>query len=53
MHCHKVKPGIIGWAQINGWQGEKDTSLNMQKRVEFDLKYILDWNIRLDIKIIF
>ncbi|MGD2899988.1 exopolysaccharide biosynthesis polyprenyl glycosylphosphotransferase, partial [Escherichia coli] len=37
---HKVKPGITGWAQINGWRGETDTLDKMQKRVEFDLEYI-------------
>ncbi len=37
---HKVKPGITGWAQINGWRGETDTLEKMEKRVEFDLEYI-------------
>lgn len=50
---HKVKPGITGWAQINGWRGETDTLDKMQKRVEFDLEYIRDWNIWFDFKIIF
>lgn len=50
---HKVKPGITGWAQINGWRGETDTLEKMQKRVEFDLAYIRNWNIWLDIKIVF
>ncbi|HGN9180001.1 TPA: undecaprenyl-phosphate glucose phosphotransferase [Klebsiella pneumoniae] len=50
---HKVKPGITGWAQINGWRGETDTLDKMQKRVEFDLEYIREWNIWLDLKIIF
>lgn len=49
---HKVKPGITGWAQINGWRGETDTLDKMQKRVEFDLEYIERWSIWLDIKII-
>ena len=49
---HKVKPGITGWAQINGWRGETDTLDKMQKRVEFDLEYIEHWSIWLDIKII-
>lgn len=49
---HWVKPGITGWAQINGYRGEtKDLSL-MKKRVEFDIWYIEHWNIWLDIKII-
>jgi putative colanic acid biosynthesis UDP-glucose lipid carrier transferase len=50
---HKVKPGITGWAQINGWRGETDTLDKMQKRVEYDLEYIRDWSVWLDIKIIF
>lgn len=49
---HKVKPGITGWAQINGWRGETDTLDKMQKRVEFDLEYIEHWSVWLDIKII-
>lgn len=53
MMRHKVKPGITGWAQINGWRGETDTLEKMEKRVEFDLQYIRDWSILLDIKIIF
>jgi putative colanic acid biosynthesis UDP-glucose lipid carrier transferase len=50
---HKVKPGITGWAQINGWRGETDTLEKMQKRVECDLHYIRNWNIWLDCKIVF
>ncbi|RWR01189.1 UDP-glucose lipid carrier transferase [[Pantoea] beijingensis] len=50
---HKVKPGITGWAQINGWRGETDTIEKMEKRIEFDLAYIRDWSIGLDLKIIF
>lgn len=50
---HKVKPGITGWAQINGWRGETDTLEKMEKRVEYDLEYIREWSIWLDIKIIF
>lgn len=50
---HKVKPGITGWAQINGWRGETDTLEKMEKRVEFDLQYIRNWNIWLDVKIVF
>ncbi|MCP4987745.1 MAG: undecaprenyl-phosphate glucose phosphotransferase [Colwellia sp.] len=50
---HKVKPGITGWAQINGWRGETDTLEKMEKRVEFDLQYIKNWSVWLDIKIIF
>jgi putative colanic acid biosynthesis UDP-glucose lipid carrier transferase len=50
---HKVKPGITGWAQVNGWRGETDTLDKMQKRVEFDLEYIQNWSLWLDLKIVF
>ena len=50
---HKVKPGITGWAQINGWRGETDTLEKMEKRVEYDLEYIRECSIWLDIRIIF
>lgn len=50
---HKVKPGITGLAQINGWRGETDTLEKMEKRVEYDLLYIRIWSIWLDLKIIF
>ena len=50
---HKVKPGITGWAQINGWRGETDTLEKMEKRVQFDLDYIHRWSLWLDIKIVF
>lgn len=49
---HKVKPGITGWAQINGWRGETDTLDKMKKRVEFDLHYIRNWSVSFDIKIV-
>lgn len=49
---HLVKPGITGWAQIHGWRGETDTLHKMEKRVEFDLHYIDNWSVWLDIKII-
>jgi putative colanic acid biosynthesis UDP-glucose lipid carrier transferase len=49
---HKVKPGITGWAQVNGWRGETDTLEKMEKRVEYDLAYIRDWALWMDIKII-
>ncbi|KPC28160.1 Capsular polysaccharide biosynthesis protein [Pseudomonas syringae pv. cilantro] len=49
---HKVKPGITGWAQINGWRGETDTLDKMRMRIEFDLEYIERWSIWLDLKII-
>ena len=44
---HKMKAGITGWAQVNGWRG--DTSI--EKRIEFDLYYIRNWSLRLDLKI--
>jgi lipopolysaccharide/colanic/teichoic acid biosynthesis glycosyltransferase len=49
---HRVKPGITGWAQINGWRGETDTVEQVRKRVEHDLYYIEHWSILLDLKII-
>ncbi|WP_413284588.1 undecaprenyl-phosphate glucose phosphotransferase [Vibrio sp. MA40-2] len=50
---HHVKPGITGWAQINGYRGETDTLDKMEKRIEHDLIYIRNWSLWLDIKIIF
>jgi putative colanic acid biosynthesis UDP-glucose lipid carrier transferase len=52
MQRHKVKPGITGWAQVNGLRGETDTLDKMQSRVEFDIYYINHWTIGLDFKII-
>jgi putative colanic acid biosynthesis UDP-glucose lipid carrier transferase len=49
---HKVKPGITGWAQVNGWHGD-DTVDKMQKRVEHDLDYVQNWSLWLDVKILF
>ena len=49
---HKVKPGITGWAQINGWRGETDTAEKICKRVEFDLEYIDNWSVWLDLYIL-
>jgi Undecaprenyl-phosphate glucose phosphotransferase len=49
---HNIKPGITGWAQINGHRGETDTLEKMQRRVEHDLYYIDNWSFLLDIKII-
>lgn len=53
MRRHKVKPGITGWAQVNGFRGETDTLDKMVARVEHDLAYIRGWSLWLDIKIIF
>lgn len=52
MFRHKAKPGITGWAQVNGWRGETDTLIKMAKRVEYDLHYIKNWSLLFDIKII-
>lgn len=53
MRRHKVKPGITGWAQVNGLRGETDTLEKMEKRVEYDLWYIDNWSLWLDLRIIF
>ena len=50
---HKMKPGITGWAQINGFRGETDTLDKMEGRVDYDLDYIRNWSIWMDIKIVF
>jgi putative colanic acid biosynthesis UDP-glucose lipid carrier transferase len=50
---HKVKPGITGWAQVNGWRGETDTDEKMARRIEHDLAYIRNWRLLWDIEIIF
>jgi putative colanic acid biosynthesis UDP-glucose lipid carrier transferase len=49
---HKVKPGITGWAQVNGFRGETDTLDKMQGRINFDLDYLRNWSLALDIQII-
>jgi putative colanic acid biosynthesis UDP-glucose lipid carrier transferase len=49
---HKVKPGITGWAQVNGHRGETDTVEKMQARVEYDLEYLRNWSLGLDLRII-
>ena len=50
---HRVKPGITGWAQINGYRGETDTLFKIQKRVEYDLEYISKWSVWFDLYIVF
>lgn len=50
---HKVKPGITGWAQINGYRGETDTLNKMEGRVNYDLEYIRRWSFWFDVKIVF
>ncbi|MFG6668625.1 undecaprenyl-phosphate glucose phosphotransferase [Halomonas sp. HNIBRBA4712] len=52
MQRHRVKPGMTGWAQVNGHRGSTDTLGQMQKRVEFDLYYIDNWSLGLDLKIL-
>ncbi len=49
---HKVKPGVTGWAQINGWRGEVDTPDKIQARVEHDLYYIENWSVLFDLYIL-
>jgi len=50
---HKVKPGITGWAQINGYRGETETVEKMQSRVAYDLDYMRNWSVSLDVWIMF
>ncbi len=50
---HKVKPGITGWAQVNGFRGETDTLEKMEGRIRYDLDYLRNWSLRLDLHIIF
>jgi len=50
---HMVKPGITGWAQVNGWRGETAELIKMEERVRHDMEYIRNWNLLLDLKIIF
>lgn len=49
---HKVKPGITGWAQVNGYRGETETVDKMEKRIEYDLEYLRNWSLGLDLWII-
>lgn len=50
---HFLKSGITGWAQVNGYRGETKDSILMQKRVEFDIWYLENWSMWLDLKIIY
>lgn len=50
---HKVKPGITGWAQVNGYRGETKTIDKMRARIDYDLDYLRNWSLRLDLHIIF
>jgi lipopolysaccharide/colanic/teichoic acid biosynthesis glycosyltransferase len=49
---HRVKPGITGWAQINGWRGETDTKEKIEQRVLHDLDYIDQWSLAFDLYIL-
>ena len=49
---HAVKPGITGWAQVNGYRGPTDELWKMERRVEYDVWYIENWSLLLDMKII-
>jgi Undecaprenyl-phosphate glucose phosphotransferase len=49
---HRVKPGITGWAQVNGWRGETDTEEKIQRRVDYDLAYIENWSLMFDLQIV-
>ena len=49
---HKVKPGITGWAQVNGWRGETDTIDKMEMRIQYDIEYIRRWSLWMDFKIV-
>jgi putative colanic acid biosynthesis UDP-glucose lipid carrier transferase len=48
-----LKPGITGWAQVNGYRGEITQLQHIRKRVEFDLSYLEEWRFWLDVKIVF
>ncbi|MFD2234848.1 undecaprenyl-phosphate glucose phosphotransferase [Phaeospirillum tilakii] len=50
---HKIKPGITGWAQVNGWRGETNTEEKILRRVECDLYYMEHWSVMLDLEILF
>lgn len=52
MWRYKVKPGITGWAQVNGWRGETDTLEKMKRRIEHDIYYIEHWSVWFDLKIL-
>ena len=49
---HKVKPGITGWAQVNGFRGETEVLEKMKKRIDYDLDYLRNWSLRLDLFIV-
>jgi putative colanic acid biosynthesis UDP-glucose lipid carrier transferase len=49
---HKVRPGITGWAQVNGLRGQTDTLEKMRRRIDYDIAYLNNWSLRLDFKIL-
>jgi lipopolysaccharide/colanic/teichoic acid biosynthesis glycosyltransferase len=49
---HYVRPGITGWAQVNGWRGETRTHEDIQMRVRYDMDYIRDWSLLFDLRIL-
>ncbi len=49
---YRVKPGMTGWAQVNGWRGNTDTAESLRKRVEFDFEYIRNWSLAKDFLIL-
>ena len=49
---HKVRPGITGWAQVNGMRGETESVDRMRARVEYDLAYLRNWSLWLDLRIV-
>jgi Undecaprenyl-phosphate glucose phosphotransferase len=52
IHRYRIKPGITGWAQVNGFRGETDHVEKMQSRVEYDLYYLKNWSLKFDIRIV-
>ena len=52
MRRYRVKPGLTGWAQVNGWRGETDTNVKLMERVRYDIEYIENWNFWLDLYIL-
>ena len=53
MQRHSNLPGMTGLAQIEGFRGETRTKKDMEKRIEYDLRYLKEWTLKLDIKILF
>jgi len=49
---HYIKPGVTGWAQVNGYRGETNELWMMEKRIEYDIEYIKNWSLAWDLKIV-